>query len=313
MDSVERWDMHYERSHKKRHGILEQFKEYIKEEPESLLQRTLQQQAEGKPPEELEEKLLGFPRHLAGKGLGKPSAAQYYMVIRGYFRTNYVRLSPPLPQWVKLAPEYEKGRILTQEEVKTMVEVMDSFRDKAIIAFLAQTGQKIGILTAVKHSEIKKQFDPHGLIEAPPEYPNRLEENVNVERVRYKFVIGQDTMRLLKQFPETWAGDWIFDLSRRQIGRIVDEAATKAGIQDETTTRLGERWHLVHPETFRKYWRRQMKTGGVKDSDLLDHVMGYKMRRGGGPFTDQDIIDAYRQAEPNLKVLSSDAETLSTS
>lgn len=303
MNSVERWDMHYERGHNKRHGILEQFKEYIKEEPESLLQRTLQQQAEGKPPEELEDKLLGFPRHLAGEGLGKGSAAQYYMVIRGYFRTNYVRLSPPLPQWVKLAPDYEKGRILTQEEAKAMVDVMDSFRDKAVIAFLAQTGQKIGIMTAVKHSEIKKEFDPHGLIEVPKEYPNRLGEDVNAESVYYKFVIGQDTMHLLKQFPKEWAGDWIFDLSRRTMGRVVDEAATKAGIQEETPTKLGEAWHLVHPETFRKYWRHQMKQGGVKDSDLLDYIMGYRVRRGGGPFTDQEIIDAYRQAEPYLKVL----------
>ena len=125
---------------------------------------------------------MGFHRNLVGEGKGKGSAAQYYMVIRGYFRANYVRLSPPLRQLVNLAPDYEKGRILVQEEVKAMVDVMDSLRDKAIIAFLAQTGQRISILTAVKHSEIKRQFDPYGLIEVPKEYPNRLGEDVNAEK-----------------------------------------------------------------------------------------------------------------------------------
>jgi hypothetical protein len=77
-------------------------------------------------------------------------------------------------------------------------------------------------LTAVKHSEIKKEFDPHGLIEVPNPHANRLGEDVNAEGWPYKFAIGKDTMHLLKQFPKEWAGDWIFDLSVRQMARIVE-------------------------------------------------------------------------------------------
>lgn len=248
--------------------------------------------------------LLNYYRHLVDKErLAKPSAARWYWVVRSYFTTNYVRLGPPPRQVTKQGPAYERGRLLTQDEVKAMVDAMDSYRDKAVIAFLAQTGQRIGILTAIKHSEIR-HFGSRGLVEVPPTYSNQLGKNVNKSEVRYKFAIGEDTMRLLMEFPKKWAGDWIFGITDRQMGRMVDEAATKTGIQEEIETKLGRAWHLVHPNVFRKYWKHQMKLGGITDPDLLNFMMGHKLPYGAAydAFPDEDVLKAYRKAERHLKL-----------
>jgi hypothetical protein len=46
-------------------------------------------------------------------------------------------------------------------------------------------------------TELIDNFLPHGTVEVPPKFKNPRGENVNKYRVRYKFVIGEDTMQLI--------------------------------------------------------------------------------------------------------------------
>jgi len=298
LDPIERWLNHYDsiRERERKRRALLRLAKYVDQEPELLLDRT---------PEEIEDLLLKYYRHLVDKErLAKTSAAQWYFLNRGFFEKNRVRLGPP-PSFIKVREaEYEKHYIPLQDEAKAMFDKMENLRDKALIAFLAQTGQRVGVLTAIKHSEIE-HVGSHGVVQVPPTYPNQLDRNVNKERVRYKFVIGEDTIGLLNELEKNSSSPWIFDLSQRQMGRIVDRAAREIGIQKDMETRLGRKMLLVHPHTFRKYWKHQVREP-LLDSDLVNYMMGHKpLYRGAyDHFTDNtDLVERYMKAERNLRII----------
>jgi integrase len=290
------------RHHKRRLAALERFRKFVKEEPRVLLQKA---KRSDRGCQKLEDALEKYYRHLKEEGRAPSTAAQWYAVVRSYFTRNRVSLCR-FPREISTQSTYETTDVLSQDEVKKMVQSRTSIRDKAVIAFLAQTGQRIGVLTAMKINMIKTRGS-HGLVEVPGGtfFQNPKGHNVNKYQVHYKFVIGEDTMQLIDKLPKS-EGGWLFDISQRQIGRIVDEAASAIGTQEPIQTEVNERsMHRVHPHVFRKYWKRQMKLGGIKDRDLLDFVMAHKLPYRGtyDAFPDEDILKAYEMAEPMLKVL----------
>jgi len=65
--------------------------------------------------------------------------------------------------------------------------------------------------------------------------------------------------------------------------------------------------HEIHPHIFRRWWKLQMRKGGVVDSDLLAYMMGHhnvRMRHGGNydEFDPDYIRKEYSKAEPLLTV-----------
>jgi hypothetical protein len=89
------------------------------------------------------------------------------------------------------------------------------------------------------------------------------------------------------------------------MGRIVNEAADDAGIQKRIRTGLVNRFmHTVHPNAFRPYWKRQMRQGGVKDSDMLEFLMGNRLPYDGASdiFPEEEVLNAYKTAERKLKL-----------
>lgn len=305
----DRWINCYpERQHKRRLAVLERFADVVGQEPAELLERARKGQSEGRDPEEVEDALRKYYKSLIDAKRAPSTAAQWYAVVRSYFTRNYVSLRRFPRELGVTGPYYPAGEVLTQRQVQRMVETRDSKRDKLVIAFLAQTGQRIGVLSAMKRNMIReKRYKGglYGLVEVSPNLENPKGQNVNKYQVHYQFVIGQDTMKLKRQVKSK--GGWLINLSLRQMNRIVDEAAKKVGVQQPIETKLGQRsLHRVHPHVFRKYWKRQMKAGGAKDRDLLlEFVMAHKMPYGGAyeAFPPEDLLKAYRRAEKKLKVL----------
>lgn len=299
-------DSYPPRHHKRRLAALERFREFVKKEPKALLQKA---KRSDRGCEELEDSLEKYYSYLIEQGRAKSSAAQWYAVVRSYFTRNRVSLAR-FPRKISLQSVYETTDVLSQEEVKKMVQSRNSIRDQAVIAFLAQTGQRIGVLTATKRNMIRRRGS-HGLVEVPGGalFQNPKGQNANKYQVHYKFVIGEDTMQLIDKLPEC-EGGWLFDISERQMARIVNEAASDIGTQEPIQTKVnGRSLHRVHPHVFRKYWKRQMKLGGTKDRDLLlDFVMAHKLPYGGAydAFPDEDVLKAYKRAEPKLKLLAQD-------
>jgi integrase len=303
---TKRWLEYYPvDQHKRRLAALERFHAVVKREPAALLEQARRRLLRGQAPEELEDALRKYYKSLIDAERARSTAAQWYAVVRSYFTKNYVSL-PRFPRDMTVQPVYETTDVLSQKEVKRMVQARkNSVRDQLVIAFLAQTGQRIGVLTAMKRDMIKRKGS-YGLVVVPGgPFQNRKGRNVNKYLVHYKFVIGKDTMKLIDRLPEC-EGGWLLDISERQMARIVSEAAEDIGIQEGIPTRVRERsLHRVHPDVFRKYWKGQMRLGGVKDPDLLGFLTGHRLQYGGTchEFPDEYVLQAYKKAQRKLRVL----------
>ena len=184
-----------------------------------------------------------------------------------------------------------------------MVRSRDNCRDKFVIAFLAQTGQRIAVLTVMNHEVITRKGHTYGIVRVDSTLRNAKGENVNASGRKYRFVIGRNTMWLLDRLPR-YEGGWSLDITQRQIGRIVDEAAKSIGLQDKKPTEIGRSWSRIHPNTFRKYWKARMRAAKA-DGNLMTYMMGYNIPRWAQPWEepDDELLKAYKRAERYLTVL----------
>lgn len=304
-DPEARWLSHFEgQESKNRHSrALERFETIVGVKATDLLEVARKDIVDGGPPEQLEDALTRYYNDLIEQGQAKSSAAQWYSLIRGSFSANHIRLGRTPRHMTASGSAYESSRVLTQKQVQAMIESVNKPRNKLVIAFPAQTGQRLGVMTAIKYPMIRK-IDTHGLVEVPPSLLNPNGDNVNKAEIRYKFIIGEDTMRLIEKTCDKTS--WILDLSERQIGRIVDKAATSVGVQERIETKLNRSWHVVHPHVFRRYWVERVTTGGMLEAQR-EFMMGHKLPYGGtyvfGLLTDEKLLRAYRKAEKKLEVL----------
>jgi len=268
-------------------------------EPKTLVAKAIRG---GRGAEKAERVLRQYSKVLTDKGNTKGSAVQEYALLRGYFTANDVDLGK-YPK-IEVRPKYEpREHVLSHGRVRRMVQRCDDLRDRFLIAFLVQTGQRIGVLTAMKKNTITKVASGRGIVKVPEAFRNRRGENVNELGIPYTFVIGRNTMRLLRDLPPC-EGEWLLKVSLRQIGRIVDKAAGAIGIQDKPPTEIGRSWSAVHPSTFRKYWVDCMIEAG-SDPRCFMHMMGIRVPSALGSWepTDEKLLKAYKKAEPKLEVL----------
>lgn len=298
---------------------LERLADYavtMKVDPNLQLEQALKEMAAGRPPKDIVRCLTRYHNEKTESGLAKTSATTYVAVVRSYFSNNWVKMPKSGRQMRVAGSAYEGTRLLTQGEVKGMIEAgKKNGPDKLIVAFLAQGGQRMGVLTAMKRDMIK-HVDGHGIIDVNPTLLNPHGVNVNKAETRYTFIVGENTMQLLDEVPAK--NGWLLNLSERQIGRRVDELATEIGIQKEILTKIEQRfWHEIHPHVFRRYWKNQMREGlrKAKVSDaiihdlsvVLDYMMGHKVPFGGtydaGSFQPTKLLELYKQAESELRVL----------
>jgi integrase len=307
MNYVQAWLDSYPpdpRQRKRRLQALQRFKESVRRDPIALLEKALQT-THGC--EEVEDALGEYHKHLEREGCDERSARQWVSVVKGFFTRNHARLAR-VPRDIVSRRRYPPTSALYQDDVSKMIQKRDNIRDQLVIALLAQTGQRIGVLTAMKKGMIKEKGPkafPYGLVEVHDrDLVNPKGRNVNRYRVRYRFVIGREAMQLVEKMPD-YEGGWLFDITERQMGRIVNEAADDAGIQKRIRTGLVNRFmHTVHPNALRPYWKRQMRQGGVKDSDMLEFLMGNRLPYDGASdmFPEEEVLNAYKTAERKLKL-----------
>jgi len=291
------------RERQRRVSALARFGEWLQAkyrmEPKTLLVKA---KRSAKGPDKVYRVLREYSEFLVSRKRAKTSADQWFSLLRRYFTVNGVSLSGH-PHKAYIKPDYEKGIPPSQESVRKMVEASDNPRDKFVIAFFAQTGQRIGILTAMKRNMITEVASGHGIVKVPQTFPNPQGQNVNELGLPYAFVIGRDTMRLLHDLPR-YDGGWLLDISVRQIARIIDEAAQSVRIQEKRRTDIGRSWSTVHPSTFRKYWKDRMIEVGSDQRAIL-HMMGHGIPKVLGTYdpTDDQLLEVYEKAESKLEVV----------
>jgi len=251
------------------------------------------------------------------KGLASKTRLRGYTSIRSFLNWNDIPLGrTPYP--FRAAAQYETTRILTANELSMMITIARMSRDKAIISFLAQSGQRSGILRAMRYGQVReqleKQLDPI-LTRVPGEFLDADGRNVNKIREKYEFAIGKECAMFLRIMMKerVAAGEkitddsWLFrSYAESQVrhGKYVPVkvkkeltgppmsppafrfrvvlAAARAGIQKTHpgTPIRGKKVlrHEIHPHMFRRFWKFQMRKAGVTDVALLEHMMNQKDR-----------------------------------
>ncbi len=222
-----------------------------------------------------------------------------------------------------MVTEYEPRKLYTQHQVAQLVDAADNLRDKALVTFLAQSGQRIGVTTSIKLRHIDLEQSAPVIVEVPPILRNHKGHNVNKAQTSYRFAIGEDTVNYLRLMIEdrtqrgeeldqdSWLfrshsrwfmGDGVRKVSRStrgdclsifRAGTIIRKLAMSRGLQQRYDKR-----YLFHPHGFRRYWKHQLRVGGV-DSVLLDYMMGHVVGYGGAydRWTLDDIREQYHGAE----------------
>jgi integrase len=302
---TETWLAQYERARRKRYlQDLGRFREWLGKEPKILLL-----DARRRGPQNANRVLMDYYNYLVEDGGKAPTSANQYITrLRGYFTANGVYLGRFRRKTdVQATYERPKASSLSRQDISNMVKSRKKPRDKFVIAFLAQTGQRIGILTAIKRKMMKEKMRGHGIVRVPATFPNRRGWNVNTLGREYTFIVGRDTMELLPLLDKdkrSWDQEGRLNVSPRQMGRIVDNAAQAIDIQDKTPTKIGKLWSDVHPNTFRKYWKKCMLDANA-DMRAVLHMMGSNlpsMLRGWEP-TDRELLEAYEKAESKLSIV----------
>ncbi len=134
------------------------------------------------------------------KGLASKTRLRAYTSIRSFLNWNDIPLGrTPYP--FRAAAQYETTRILTANELSMMITIARMTRDKAIISFLAQSGQRTGILRAMRYGfvreQLDKQLDPI-LVRIPGDFLDVSGRNVNKVREKYEFAIGKECATFLR-------------------------------------------------------------------------------------------------------------------
>jgi integrase len=321
MKPRQRWLSHFkdEKRQRKNNNVLNQFEKTTGVNAEVLLERT-RARMHSSYPEDAEDAFQKFYDTMRRRRLKHDSVIQYVNVVRGFFRANGVPLPPfPLVKSKTRGPK-PRGLPFNQREVKRMVGLWANApkssrsiarRNRAVIAFLAQTGQKESVLAGItwemvhhgKESARRNGYPSYALVDIDSEFPDDQPHR------QYPFVIGSDTMRLMEELPRPHTGK-VFKTSKgrgsisvRTIQRIVDETARRCGLQREKKRRYrGWKSYQVTPEVFRKYWKFQMRSGGVEDRDLLNYMMGLG-KSASDEWSDSHLLRKYRKAERKLVVL----------
>lgn len=312
IDPIDYWLMHQrsEKTRKKNQSTLARFANFAEKEPPQLLNDGIRQFCETRqPPLELGMLLIKWYRHLVDEErCSATSARTYFNIVHGFFGANGLGLISLPRALVTDGGAYVTKRVLTQDEVRAMVESQNKIIDKAVIAFLAQTGQREQVLPAITHNMIRRietggRSSLHGIVDVSAELRDYAGTPANKGKRHYVFVIGHDAMTLLDS-TET-STEWCFPVDWRKIIQLVETAATEVGIQRLIPTRQGAKIREIHPHSLRIYWKSRMAEAKVPDhvsKFMMGHTPGHGATYDRAAYTEENLLRAYVQAERFLNI-----------
>ncbi len=288
-------------------------------------------------------KIAEFHQDYDRKGYSSNTSHNAYMAIRSFFNHNEIRFGRFAPGF-RGATEYESQRIFERSELFRTLLGAGTPRDKAIVSFVVQSGQRVGVITKLRYGDVRRQIEKSIspiVIDVDP--------NAAKNRVHHSFAIGKECIDFIKimvkiredegetiddrsflfrSFSQGWEkvrGKLVRrgtacrsergkPLDPATIGLILRNAAVNGGVpltKVESTNKF-KHWTRfeLHPHAFRRWWKNAMRRGGVTDPVFLDYVLGHQMRyRGAYDGFDHDYIrKEYSKAEPQVTLLRTRSE-----
>lgn len=178
---------------------LGRFCEFLNLNPDTLLEATNQDRRR------VHMRVKDFYVQLQSEGYASGSRFAAYTAIRSFFSHNDCFLGR-MPKYFRGVTQFASHRVMGSEEVFAMLVVASSFRDKAAISFLAQTGQRSGILRALRYGHVRASLDKGAnpvIIDVKGELLDGKGSNVNKSRTAYSFALGRECAGFLRKMIET--------------------------------------------------------------------------------------------------------------
>jgi len=284
---------------------LRQFVEWIKKDPDTLIYEAKID------PVATHNQMKRYYNVLIENGKSSKTASLTYNFLRSFYRWNDVILGKT-PRGFKGRVEYESSHVMTPDEISQMVDACTTIRDKSLVVFLAQSGQRNGVLTALCHRDVKtglENNEPLLIVEVPAVLRDSMGMNVNKLGETYRFAVGKQAIQYLKKMVDERErdgepideGSWLFrsysgrlsgskiknpvrvaknergmPLTTVSIRNIVHGAALRAGIQ----RKFSDKRYEIHPHIFRRYWNMRMQEAGLSE-DLRELMLGHKLPYDG--------------------------------
>jgi integrase len=286
----------------------------------------------------VKEKIVEYYRQYVAKGYSSNTCRNAPMAIRSFLGYNEIRFGK-FPFSTHVDTEYESRRIFARQEVFRMLVGARTPRDKALISFVLQSAQRVGVITNVRYGDVRRQIEDSispVVIDVKP--------SISKYRVRHSFAIGQESIDFIKIMmrQREQAGEPIDDesflfrslslgwqkvgdklvfggaahrydrgkhLDTTTVGVIMRNACNAGGVPlnkqaSKPNFPLWTRYE-IHPHAFRRWWKNMMRRGGITDPAFLDFILGHSEPYRGAydTFDHEYIRQEYAKAEPQLTFL----------
>ena len=129
--------------------------------------------------------------------LASTTRMRIYQTVRSFYRANGVVLGKK-PRTFRAVVEYEPRILYSQDEVAWLVDTANNTRDKALITFLAQSGQRVSILVSLRIRHVPLNQSNPIVVDVPAILRNKHGVNVNKAQTSYQFAPGDDTKTYLE-------------------------------------------------------------------------------------------------------------------
>jgi len=133
-----------------RHFTL--FCEYAGRDPEQLIEWAKSDKTK------VHERAKQFFHRLADLSIPRASRAQAYTAIRSFFSHNDQPLGKA-PRVLTESTKIRSNRLLKPREICDMLSSVRNIKSKAIISLLVQSGQRVGLFSALRYGHVRKQIE----------------------------------------------------------------------------------------------------------------------------------------------------------
>ncbi|MEM3798632.1 MAG: tyrosine-type recombinase/integrase [Thermoprotei archaeon] len=259
-----------------------------------------------------EELVTQYFAHLESvKKLSRNTALTAHAALRSFYKANYAPLNLETPEgWPT-----RQDHVPTREEISRMIGFADNPLEAALIAFSAQSGQRISVITSLRYGMVKEALTSKGpgAIHVPADLKDHRGKLINKHRQAYTFFIGEDAKRLLSEYlkrRKTLSENDLVFVSPRKFGgkevaldddavnRILKRVAKRAGLSHSVANGM-------HHHLFRKFFQTAMEEAGVPSTwyeQLMGHMLPKTQRAYSKP-THEQLKEAYSRAESRLSLL----------
>ena len=263
----------------------------------------------------------------------RSNAVGHFKTIKSFYKANYVDLKADTPRtWTTMT-----DRVPSVEDIKKMIDVSKSPLERAVLLFSAQSGQRVGIVSAMTYGMLREALDNGEnpiSIHVSGDIRGRGGIKVNKNRLNYSFFIGADTINALKTYIEhmrvigyTFKDESPLFMSDRKyrdfagtkdtkasfkmvdreaLNKIIRRSAVRAGLMDKDgiDTPGGMKRYPIHFHCMRKFWQTAMEQAGIAKpwyEYMMGHSLGELDRAYSRPTVEQ-LRDAYARAESYMNV-----------